>query len=368
MMNSQPACIATAMVLVALCQSAIGQAGSENHEPRATMVLQDAYAMEAYFSHDGKRFIYQGREVGEPGPLQIYVCDFRPGQQPPPRPVRVTEGASNHECTFFSHDGNYIAYATAIGESSEEDAVDFGGYPYFYDMKKEIWVARLENNRITNRRRITDNNAYEAETSFSPPMRNLPGKPDGVYLLYTSSRDGNLDLWMRRVFDDRGKEVLDEEIQLTKTPTVQEGGAFFLSDHKIVYREWTFDSKNPNKEQMERNRVNFRPMQIHVLDLRTGFDTTVTHGNARHWAPFPHPGGRKIVFAKRDFSLPDHNFDIYVMDLDSGKQERMTSDPGFDGYPVFHPNGQVIMYSRYDRANHGFSLWSVAYPPATRRR
>ena len=330
---------------------------------QARPFLQGIFAMEAYFSWDGNRIIFQGRYKDKGGPLQVFVCDFRPGQQPAPQPVQLTHGPSNHECTFFSPDGSYIVYATGNGRESDASRVDFGGHPYFYDLSKEIWIARLEANQIISRRRITQNNAYEAESSFSPAIKGLPGRPDGMYILFTSSRGDSLDLWIQRVFDSQGKEVLDPAVQLTRTRTSQEGGAFFLSDHEIIYRTWEYDPKNPKTEQMERDGVNYRPMQIHVLDIKTGKDAVLTSGNARHWAPFPHPTKRKVVFAKRDFSQPNHNFDIYVLDLDTREQQRITSQPGFEGYPVFHPAGDTIMFSRFDSVSHDFGLWLVPYPP-----
>lgn len=332
------------------------------HAEQARALVRDTFAMEAYFSHDGRRIVFQGREKDKPGPLQVFVCDYDHDRRSASRPVAVTDGPSNHECTFFSTDGQYIVYATSEEKAPDESKVDFGGYPYQYDLTKEIWVARLRGTRITGKRRITHNHAYEAETSFSPLLRNIPGRADGVYVLFTSSRAGSLDLWMQRVFDRDGNEVSGPAVQLTNTPTSQEGGSFFLSDHEIVYRTWTFDPKHPNKEQMERDHVNYRPMRIHVMDLRSGLNVPVAAGNARNWAPFPHPSGRKLVFAKRDFTIADHNFDIYVLDLDTAKEERITTDPGFEGYPVFHPAGDTIMFSRYDPASHGFSLWTVPYP------
>ncbi len=330
---------------------------------QAQPLVQDTFAMEAYFSWDGSRIIFQGKDKGRDGPLQVFVCEFDRDRRTAARPAKVTDGLSNHECTFFSPDGNYIVYATGAGKVSEEDKVDFGGYPYFYDLSKEIWIAKLKGNKIAGKRRITRNGAYEAECSFSPPIRNLPGRPDGVYVLFTSSREGSLDLWIERVFDEQGEDVLDPAIQLTDTRTSQEGGAFFLSDHEIVYRTWEFDPADPKTEKMEKNRVNYRPMQIHLLDIKTGKDTLLTEGNARHWAPFPHPTGKKIVFAKRDFEQPDHNFDIYVLDVDTRQQRRITSQPGFEGYPVFHPAGDLIMFSRFDAVSHDFSLWVIPYEP-----
>ncbi len=360
-----------ALLIFAMFAAGISEAKDPPTRTRAPKtarpLIRNTFAMEAYFSWDGQRIIFQGRNMGKRAPLQVYVCDYRPNQTTEANPIRLTEGLASHECTFFSRDGQYIVYATSETEPSEENTKDFGGYPYFYDLTKEIWVAKLDGDSITNKRRVTHNKAYEAETSYSPLIKGLPARPDGIYILYTSSRSGNLDLWIQRVFDEHGKEVSDTAIQLTDTPTSQEGGAFFLSDHEVVYRTWEYDSANPMTEQFERNRVNFRTMHIHTLDLATGDDTTYTSGNARHWAPFPHPGGRKVVFAKRDFAKPDHNFDIYVLDLDTREQQPIVTDPGFDGYAVFHPSGKTIMYSRFDAVTHDFSLWTVPYPPPSKR-
>ena len=338
-----------------------------------TPVLDGFNAMEAYFSWDGKRIIFQGADnAGRETPLQVYTWEFAKEGEKANSPKCWTSSPFDCECTFFSSDGQYVVFNTRPREASSK-AIDFGGYPYSYDSGKEIFLGRIEGDRLITER-LTKNSSYEAETSFSPTFVNRPGYPkDGVYLLFTSSRSGSLDLYIRRILDSNGHRmeiaeigqgeapISDQAIQITNTPTLQEGGAFFMPDGRIVYRAWEFDPMNPQKDQWERDRTNYRPMQLYLFDPITGEHKQLTKGNIRHWAPYPHPDGEKIVFAKRDFSEENHNFDIFVLHLEDGRQERITQGPDFDGYPVFHPKGDLILFSRYVREEHRFQLMQVPY-------
>lgn len=346
------------------------------YESQTVPILEGQYAMEAYFSHDGSKIIYQGREGDRSiyPHLDVLIWDFQPWKNPITPPRRLTDnskvGRTNAECTFFSPNDKYIVFAAGRADAKQLDLVDFGGYPYYYDLTKEVYIARLDDVEGTLEQ-VTHNSAYEAETSFSPPIRNNPRFSDGIYLLYTSSRSGNLDLWMQKVFDVTGERHVDgPPIQLTNAPLLQEGGAFFMPDGKrIVYRAWDFDPVNPHKEEMERDRTNLRPMQIHILNIETMKDEQITSGDARNWAPFPHPSEEMIVFSKRDFSVSPNNFDIYVLDLrDKGnpKQIQITTYPGFDGYPVFNPAGNLIMFTRYfprphDPSKSLFRLYTIPF-------
>lgn len=332
---------------------------------KATPILEGFHAMEAYYSWDGKKIIFQGAEKpNHETPLQAYVWTIPPEGEKGEAPQPITHSQYNCECTFFSADGKYVIYNTNPSPKGQPiKEVDFGGYPYNYDLGKETFLGIVKPNGTIMTERLTNNDAYEAETSFSPLFKGHPGyAKDGTYLLFTSSRSGSLDLYIRRILDENGARVAeDETTQVTNTPTLQEGGAFFMPDGRIVYRAWEYDPKNPEKEKWEKDHENFRPMHLFVWDPTTKASTQLTQGNVRDWAPFPHPGGKKVVFAKRDFSQANSNFDIYVLELDTGKQERITDDPHFDGYPVFHPNGQTIMFSRYFREEHRFQLMQVPY-------
>lgn len=346
------------------------------YESQAIPILEGHYGMEAYFSHDGSRIIYQGRE-GDRSVypyLDVLVWDFQPWKNPITPPTRLTDnlkaGRSNAECTFFSPNDRYIVFAAGRANAKQSDQVDFGGYPYYYDLTKEVFIAKSDNVDGTLEQ-VTKNLAYEAETSFSPPILKNPRFPDGIYLLYTSSRSGSLDLWMQKILDVSGERRVDvPPIQLTNTPLLQEGGAFFMPDGKrIVYRAWEFDPANPKKEEMEKERTNYRPMQIHILNIETMEDRQLTSGNARNWAPFPHPSEEMIVFAKRDFTVSPNNFDIYVLDMrdkENLHQIQITTFPGFDGYPVFNPAGNLIMFTRYfphprDPSKSLFRLYTIPF-------
>src|SRR5690606_7287349 len=125
--------------------------------------------------------------------------------------------------------------------------------------------------------------SYDAEATVSP---------DGRYVVFTSTRSGDLDLW-------RYDLETGETIQLTDS-LGYDGGAFFSPDgSKIVWR-----ASRPQGEEAQRyqellaeNLVQPGELDLYVADADGKNARRVTNQPAANWAPFFHPSGQKILFA-----------------------------------------------------------------------
>jgi Tol biopolymer transport system component len=160
------------------------------------------------------------------------------------------------------------------------------------------------------------NTAYEAETSVSP---------NGKWILYTSNQDGNLELY-RMTLDGKKK------VRITRTPDLQEGGAFYMPDGKhIVYRAW--------KKGEEANKT--RVSQLYLINDDGTRTQPLTDTQEFNWSPYPSPDGKHVVFAHRGTG----DFEVYMLNVVTKKVTRLTYHPKFDSYPVFSPDGKTVGFT-----------------------
>lgn len=184
-----------------------------------------------------------------------------------------------------------------------------------------IFEASLTLDLAIPANRLTDNDAYDAEGSFSP---------DGKWICFTSRRSGDTEVWVMRADGS-------DPVQITHAKGY-DGGPFFSPDGKrLVYRS---DRKGNDL------------LQIFVADL--AFDGTgkITGVSAErqltddanvNWGPYFHPDGKHIVYATSIHG--HHNYELYLMRDDGSKPTRITYCAGFDGLPAFSPDGKYLMWS-----------------------
>lgn len=326
-------------------------------------------AGEAYFSNDMNWIIFQAIPPGE-NHYQMYIArllrkDGRVtgiGQT-----IRITPPDSRNTCGHFSPDGVSVIFASTTGkEDPHEPASGYhrqgAEYRWPFPRGMEIFradawqaaIAATEFSRGINlaRHPLTDNDFYDAECVFSP---------DGKWILFTSTRDGDptrnpktsqdADLY---VMNNDGSKVT----RLTQT-IGYDGGAFFSPDmQKIVFRS---DRNNPNL------------LQIYVADVvydSSGHITGVTRqqqltrDEAVHFGPYWHPNGFHIVYAA---SLPKtHEYELFMMRSDGTKKLRLTFTPGPDLLPVFSPDGKYLMWTSKRSSDRTSQIYIARFkmPPA----
>jgi Tol biopolymer transport system component len=131
----------------------------------------------------------------------------------------VSNGDGRTTCAYFYKDGKKILYGTTyLGDKNCPPNPDYSkGYVWAIYPDYDIVSANADGSNI---KQLTKTPGYDAEATVSP---------DGKKIIFTSMRDGDLDLY---VMDRNGKNVK----RLT-TELGYDGGAFFSPDSKqIVYR------------------------------------------------------------------------------------------------------------------------------------
>jgi len=295
-------------------------------------------AGEAYFSNDSRWIIFQATPRGEPH-YQMYVAKLKwsvEGITGIEEPVRISPENSRNTCGYFSPNNNTLIFASTAGKENPAEAESGyqrqgSNYRWAYPKGMEIYradgwetaITHSDPNRGINlaQHALTDNDAYDAECSFSN---------DGRWICFTSNRDGDLELYAMRA---GGGQV----VRLTHMKGY-DGGPFFSPEgKKLVYRS---------------DRAGNDLLQIYVSDVVydaagniTGLanERRLTDDQNVNWGPYWHPDGRHIVYAT---SRHGHtNYELYLMRADGSHKTRLTFTEGFDGLPAFSADGKWLIWS-----------------------
>lgn len=269
-------------------------------------------AVEAYFSPDGQWIVCDAKLRAD-GNNHVVVAR-RDGSE-----IHFANCLGEDSCAFFAPDGKKIAW-TSNRDHPGLPAPNYHSSQLPIGM--ELYLSDWNGNELV---RLTDNQWYDAEVSFSS---------DGQSILFGRQIDGQNDLWRMRS-DGTGEE------QITHTPDWQEGGVFYLPGSRtIIYRAWRTADEGKQNKSMEIFTINDDGTNLHQI----------THDGGTNWSPFPCPDGRHFVFVKL---LPPHNFEIFLGDLKSEEERRLTWNEAFDSFPSVSPDGKTLMWSSSREAPPG---------------
>jgi len=290
---------------------------------------------EAYFSADGRQLIFQAQVPGGPACDQIYTMDVD-GENL----RRVSTGTGRTTCGYFLPSGDRIVFSSThhVSETCPPPPDRSRGYvwplhPY------DIFIANADGSDLRN---LTNREGYDAEATLSL---------DGRRILFTSDRDGDLELYAMDVDGTNVTRLTHEE--------GYDGGAFFSPDgSRVVYRahhptdpEELADYRSLLKE----NLVRPNQVEIWVMDADGSNKRQLTENGAANFAPFFHPGGEKIIFSSNLHGGGPRDFDLYLIGVDGSGLERVTSSPGFDSFPMFSPDGRYLVWGSHRGSDRGES-------------
>jgi Tol biopolymer transport system component len=322
----------------------------EHHFGDLLMLTHGGQNAEAYWSPDSRQLIFQSTRPP-------FDCDqiFRMQADGSGEPALVSTGKGRTTCAYFMPDGQRVLYSSthAAGDACPPAADRSHGYVWAVYPTYDIWTARPDGSDL---RRLTDNHAYDAETTVCPR--------DGS-LVFTSDRDGDLDLYR---MDADGSRVQ----RLTSTPGY-DGGAYFSPDcKKIVWR-----ASRPQGAELEDYRRLLaqglvRPGKLEIWVANTdGSDARqLTYLDAASFAPSFFPSGQRVIFSSNYGDPAGREFELWAVDLDGSGLERITYSPGFDGFPMFSPDGTRLAFSsnrgqsRPHETNVFVTHWTEGVSPA----
>lgn len=278
---------------------------------------------EAYFSHDGKRLIFQSTRGGRTCDQQFVMNVDGSGVR------RVSTGSGKTTCGYFFDGDRRIFFAsTHAADSACPPKPDPSkGYVWGLD-PYDIYTANDDGSSL---KRLTNYGVYTAEGTLSP---------DGQTIVFTSLKDGDLDIYTMRIDGTNLK-------RLTTQPGY-DGGPFFSPDGtKIVYRAWhPTDTALTNYQSLLKQRL-VRPnrMEIWMMNADGSGQHQITNLGGANFAPFFTPDGSRIIFSSNYKNPRSRNFELYLVNLDGSGLEQVTNHPEFDGFPMFSPDGKKLVWA-----------------------
>jgi Tol biopolymer transport system component len=297
---------------------------------------------EAYWSFDSKQLVFQSdwEEINSQGCDQIFVMNadgspLNSGKQY----QLVSTGKGRTTCSYFIKSNNKIVYASTheADENCPESQMFMDGkyvWPIFDSYN--IYMADVDG---TNQEVIIASDSYDAEATVSQ---------DGKYMIFTSTRSGDLELW-RYEFETAELLQLTDELGY-------DGGAFFSHDsRKIVWRASRpiGEQAAQYKELLAQGLVEPSELNIFVSDIDGKNVKQITDLHGANWAPYFHPSDKKVLFCSNHHSLDKGGrlFDIFMIDLDGKNLTQITHSGTFDAFPMFSPDGKKLAFASNRQAD-----------------
>jgi len=299
----------------------------ETHLRNLRQLTFDGQNAEGYWSPDGTRIIFQ-RASEDDGIAcdQEFVIDLATGKS-----HRVSTGKGRVTCGYFYDGGKRILYgSTHLADPKCPPPADYSkGYVWPMNAGYDIVSAGADGSDV---KQLTKTPGYDAEGTLSP---------DGRTIVFTSVRDGDLEIYTMNVDGTNVK-------RLTHEPGY-DGGPFFSHDgERIVYRRDSY----PDEAGLARYRALlaehlYRPsvLEIWVMDKDGQNKHQVTKLGVASFAPYFLPDDRRIIFSSNKLDPRGRNFDLYLIGDDGTGLERVTTEPTFDGFPMFSPDGKKLVFA-----------------------
>jgi TolB protein len=321
----RPILVAALLVAPAVAQDDTLRDPREVHLANIRQLTFGGENAEAYWSADGKHLIFQSKRDGMECD-QIFIMDADGGNA-----HRLSNGKGRCTCSYVFPDRKRILYASTFlsGDACPPNPDYSKGYVWKLYPGYEIFTANIDGSDI---KRITNNPGYDAEGTLSP---------DGKTIIFTSLRDGDLDLYTMRSDGSHVKRITKE--------LGYDGGAFFSRDGKrIVWRASrpkTPDEAAAYRALLAEHTIKPMTLELYVADADGKHARQVTHNGAANFGPYFFPDGKRIIYASNVADPKGRNFDLWMVNDDGSGLQQITFNETFDGFPMFSPDGKKLVFA-----------------------
>ena len=288
---------------------------------------------EAYFSADSKYLIFQ-----RTNPKEGLYCDQEFTGKLPVAGEKfeykmISSGKGRTTCGFFTKDGRQVIYAsTHLGADTCPPVPERKRYgnKYIWPLYAsfDIFMASMDGKIV---KQLTNTPGYDAGGTLSP---------DGKKMVFTSVRDGDLELYTMDLKTLKVKRITHH--------LGYDGGAWFSPDgKKLIWRASTPKTPAEIKEYedfLAENLVAPTNMEIWVANADGSNAHQVTTFGQANWAPAYMPDSKRIIFASNQEYKRGYPFNLYTINEDGSNLQKISRDNGFDAFPMFSPDGKKIVF------------------------
>ncbi len=303
----------------------IQPAPGERHLAHIRQLTFGGNNAESYFNSKGTQLIFQRQEKVDSACDQEYIINVDgTGLR------RISNGLGRTTCGYFYANDQRVLYSSTFKHSAECPVKPDRSQGYVWPLSElEIYTSKPDG---TDLRQLTDNGAYNAETTLSP---------DGKRLIFTSTRDGDLDLYTMNVDGT--------DIRRITNRVGYDGGAFFSPDgRQIVWRAGYPGTAADSADYLRllgQRLVRPSRVELWVANADGSNPRQITSLGGANFAPFWHPDGKRIIFSSNYKDPHSGHFDLYIINADGTGLEQVTTAPEFDGFPMFSPDGKKLVWA-----------------------
>jgi Tol biopolymer transport system component len=299
----------------------------EKHLRNLRQLTDGGENAEAYWSFDFRKIVFQSTRPPFTAD-QIFVMG-EDGSDP----TLVSTGKGRTTCAYFLPGDGRILFASTHEKGAEPPAPPDRSKGYVWGLYEyDVFVCSRDGTGLVN---LTNRPGYDAEATVSPK---------GDRIVFTSTRDGDIDLYSMNL---DGSDVK----RLTDRPGY-DGGAFFSWDgRKIVWRAPGSDedvTKSDFPALLRQAMVRPSRLEIWTMDADGSNKRQVTRNGKANFAPFWHPDGKRIIFASNQHDPKGRNFDLFLVNEDGSGLERVTfferEGDDFDGFPMFDAQAKRLLF------------------------
>ncbi|MEM8599350.1 MAG: hypothetical protein AAGF99_05480 [Bacteroidota bacterium] len=304
---------------------------------------------EAYWSFDGTQLVFQSDwdAINPQGCDQIFVmnADGSPieasGEATQYVPVSTMRGRTT--CSYYLPDGRVVYASTHAASPACPEAAPFVGGRYVWPIHDSYDIYITDpTNPDSDPEVLIGGEGYDAEATVSP---------DGRYIVYTTDRTGDLELW-------RYDLETGDDLQLT-SGLGYDGGAFFSPDGtKLVWRSSRpaeGEQADTYRELLAQGLVQPTNMDIYVANADGSDARQITALPGAQWAPYFHPDSERILFASNHHAQDGggREFAIFMIHPDQGEpsMQQITHSGTFDAFPMFSPDGTQLVFASNRRVD-----------------
>ena len=288
---------------------------------------------EAYFSFNGKWIIFQKTLAKEGIPCDQIYAGKVPGRGEKFEYKLISTGKGRTTCGAFLKDGKHVVFASTHLDADNcppvPDRAKYGNkYIWPLYSSYDIFMADL-NGKIV--KQLTTSKGYDAEATISP---------DGKKMLYTSTKDGDIDLYVMNLKTGKEKKI-------TNTLGYDGGAWFSPNGKKIIWRASrpkTEAEVKEYKDLLAENLVAPTNMEVFTANANGSNVKQITSFGNANWAPAYMPDNKRIIFASNHQSKRGFPFNLFIIHEDGSGLEKISAEKSFDAFPMFSPDGKKIIF------------------------